>query len=77
MHLKTSHMAKRVIAILSSPNVYVLISVCHSGYGDEVKRLYGVLELRLKEREYLAGPGKGNYTIADVKTWPWYVRVED
>ncbi len=50
--------------------------MCHSGYGDEVKRLYGVLELRLKEREYLAGPGKGNYTIADVKAWPWYVCSE-
>jgi hypothetical protein len=50
--------------------------MCHSGYGDEVKRLYGVLELRLKEREYLAGPGKGNYTIADVKAWPWYVCIE-
>ena len=35
-------------------------------------RLYGVFELRLKDREYLAGPGKGHYTIADVKAWPWY-----
>ncbi|KAF8697084.1 hypothetical protein AX14_001467 [Amanita brunnescens Koide BX004] len=40
-------------------------------YGDEVKRLYGVFEIRLKDREYLAGPGKGHYTIADVKAWPW------
>jgi len=40
-------------------------------YEDETRRLYGVLELRLKDREYLAGPGKGHYTIADLKAWPW------
>ncbi|KAF8718536.1 hypothetical protein AX14_011804, partial [Amanita brunnescens Koide BX004] len=43
-------------------------------YTDEVKRLYGVFELRLKDREYLAGPGKGHYTIADIKAWPWVNR---
>ncbi|KAK2464783.1 hypothetical protein APHAL10511_003201 [Amanita phalloides] len=43
-------------------------------YGDEVRRLYGVLELRLKDREYLAGLDKGHYTIADIKTWPWVNR---
>jgi len=43
-------------------------------YNNEVKRLYGVFELRLKDREYLAGPGKGHYTIADVKAWPWVNR---
>ncbi|KAM6501694.1 Glutathione S-transferase, C-terminal-like protein [Amanita muscaria] len=43
-------------------------------YTDETKRLYGVLELRLKDREYLAGAGKGHYTIADIKTWPWVSR---
>ncbi|KIL58683.1 hypothetical protein M378DRAFT_170338 [Amanita muscaria Koide BX008] len=40
-------------------------------YTDETKRLFGVLEQRLKDREYLAGPGKGQYTIADIKAWPW------
>ncbi|KAF8634263.1 hypothetical protein AX17_004220 [Amanita inopinata Kibby_2008] len=40
-------------------------------YLDEVKRLYGVLELRLKDRDYLAGSGRGKYTIADMKTFPW------
>ncbi|KDQ62576.1 hypothetical protein JAAARDRAFT_122192 [Jaapia argillacea MUCL 33604] len=43
-------------------------------YIDETKRLYGVLEIRLKEREYLAGPGKGIYTIADINVFPW-VRI--
>ena len=23
------------------------------------------------EREYLAGDGKGKYSIADIGTWPW------
>ncbi|KAF8625303.1 hypothetical protein AX15_005436 [Amanita polypyramis BW_CC] len=43
-------------------------------YVEETKRLYGVLEIRLKDRDYLAGPGRGNYTIADLKAWPWVNR---
>ncbi|KAH6911131.1 glutathione S-transferase [Coprinopsis sp. MPI-PUGE-AT-0042] len=40
-------------------------------YLDETKRLYGVLDIRLKDREYLAGTGKGKYSLADIKTFPW------
>ena len=36
-------------------------------YQNEVKRLYGVLDTRLGEAEYLAG----DYSIADIATWPW------
>ena len=36
-------------------------------YGNEAKRLYGVLDKRLADNEYLAG----DYSIADVATWPW------
>lgn len=40
-------------------------------------RVFGVLEIHLsgkysgEPREYLAGNGKGKYSVADVKTWPW------
>lgn len=39
------------------------------GYVSEVKRLYGVLDTRLKDRDYLVGPGRGKYTLLDVSTW--------
>ncbi|KAF9465391.1 glutathione S-transferase [Collybia nuda] len=38
---------------------------------DETKRCYGVLEIRLADRDYLAGEGKGKYSLADIKTFPW------
>jgi len=40
-------------------------------YINETKRLYGVLEIRLKDREFLAGPGKGKFSIADMNAFPW------
>ncbi len=36
-------------------------------YQKETKRLYEVLDTRLADHEYLAG----EYSIADVATWPW------
>ncbi len=37
-------------------------------YANEVKRLHRVLDKRLSEAEYLAGP---EYSIADIATFPW------
>lgn len=36
-------------------------------YTDEVERLYGVLDKRLEGRNYICG----EYTIADMISWPW------
>ena len=38
-------------------------------YSREVLRLYGVMDRRLEDREYLAG----DYSIADMASWPWIV----
>ena len=38
-------------------------------YAMETKRQMDVLDRRLAESEYVAGPG---YTIADMAIWPWY-----
>lgn len=36
-------------------------------YRNEVARLYGVLDQRLADRDYVAG----DYSIADMAIWPW------
>jgi GSH-dependent disulfide-bond oxidoreductase len=41
-------------------------------YHKEAKRLYGVLDRRLAEVEYMAG----DYSIADMATFPWIARFE-
>jgi len=46
-------------------------------FRNETLRVYGVLEIRLsgkytgEPRDYLAGRGKGKYTIADIGTFGW------
>ena len=41
-------------------------------YLKEAKRLYGVLDRRLAEVDYVAG----EYSIADMAIWPWISRFE-
>ncbi|MEM9199548.1 MAG: glutathione S-transferase N-terminal domain-containing protein [Pseudomonadota bacterium] len=36
-------------------------------YRNEVNRLYGVLDKRLADRDFVAGP----YSVADMAIWPW------
>ncbi|KAI9749444.1 MAG: hypothetical protein M4579_006871 [Chaenotheca gracillima] len=46
-------------------------------FKNETLRVYGVLEIQLsgkytgQPKEYLAGSGKGKYSVADIGTWPW------
>jgi GST-like protein len=42
-------------------------------YGNEAKRLYGVMDRQLQSSEYLSGE---EYTIADIATYPWVARHE-
>jgi GST-like protein len=42
-------------------------------YGNEAKRLYGVMDRQLDRNRYLSGP---DYTIADIATYPWVARHE-
>ncbi|MDP1681406.1 MAG: glutathione binding-like protein, partial [Burkholderiales bacterium] len=41
-------------------------------FTTETRRLYGVLDQRLSEAPYLAG----EYSIADIATYPWVARYE-
>jgi glutathione S-transferase len=49
----------------------------HVGYCDEASRIYGVLEARLENRDFVAGHGRGKYTIADMKMLPWIREHKD
>ncbi len=41
-------------------------------YQNETRRLYGVLDKHLKDREFIAD----EYSIADMACWPWISRFE-
>ncbi len=42
-------------------------------YRGEAERLYGVLDRRLKEREFICGE---HLSVADIACWPWISRFE-
>jgi glutathione S-transferase len=72
-------MPRKTSRTLNSVRLYVLPNTAlalltffwYPGYLDETKRLYGVLEIRLKDRDWLAGPEKGKFSLADIKAFPW------
>lgn len=41
-------------------------------YGKEARRLWGVLDKRLSDRDYVGG----SYSIADIAIWPWAARFK-
>jgi GST-like protein len=45
-------------------------------FRTEGARLYAVLNTRLTDRDFVAGAGRGIYTIADMAIWPWVSRYE-
>ena len=45
-------------------------------YRTENARLYGVLDKRLADRDYLCGEQRGDYSIVDIANWPWISRFE-
>ncbi|MDH3581647.1 MAG: glutathione S-transferase N-terminal domain-containing protein [Hyphomicrobiales bacterium] len=43
------------------------VDYAYDRYTNEVNRLYGVMNIRLEDRDYLAG----DYSIADMAAYPW------
>ena len=50
------------------PDGAVVLPYAQERYTNEASRLYGVLNTRLADREYVAA---GEYTIADIAIFPW------
>jgi glutathione S-transferase len=40
-------------------------------YVGETERLYGILDAHLANRDYIVGPGKGRFSIADISLLGW------
>ncbi len=42
-------------------------------YSKEAKRLYGVMDKKLEQNQYIAGK---SFSIADISIWPWTARFD-
>ena len=60
---------KQPVTILQLTNISGVGSVKRQRYGNEVRRLFTVLNERLEDRDFICG----DYTIADMITWPWTI----
>jgi GSH-dependent disulfide-bond oxidoreductase len=54
-----------------APNAGIEDSYARQRYVTEAGRCYQVLEDRLGDREYLAGAGAGEFSVADIACFPW------
>lgn len=61
---QVSHFVNYAPKLVDDPT---LIEYGRARYTNELNRLCGVMERRLSERDYLAG----DYSIADIASWPW------
>jgi glutathione S-transferase len=61
---QVSHFVNYAPKLIDDPS---LIEYARTRYINELNRLYGVMERRLADRDYLAGA----YSIADMASWPW------
>ena len=61
---QVSHFVNYAPKLIEDP---ALIEYAKTRYVNELNRLCGVMERRLAERPFLAG----DYSIADIASWPW------
>lgn len=54
-----------------APNAGVVDDYAQRRFAAEAQRVYQVLQDRLADREYLAGTGAGEFSIADLACFPW------
>lgn len=70
MHGQANHFRVYAKTVLADQR---MVAYGANRYTNEAHRLYGVLNTRLKDRDYVAG----EYSIADMAIWPWMQNSEN